>query len=116
MTNLREELLALQVNARLAERKREARWWWLRDWRDWLRGAAWGLVSFVIPMGIFFWLTAAAKDEATFVLPIGIAFLFAASGIGSGMHHRFREQQKMIERLEERISMLEERNTSGSPR
>lgn len=62
-------------------------------------------------MGMFFWLTVTAKDEASLFIPIGIAFLFATSVIGSGIHRRFREQQQTIERLEERVRILEGENT-----
>jgi hypothetical protein len=103
MITAREELLAEQVNMRIAQMRRADRWWWLADWRDWVKGAATGLAWAVFPACCYFWSTS-SKALWTDIIPFGVPLVI----VGVALNVRFLRQEKTIKRLEERVKTLEE--------
>lgn len=105
----REELLVAGVNARLKQRKREARWWWLADWRGMAEGARWGFVWSAFPMGMYFWLRPSDASIIGHFFAVGVAWVVLAVSTGAHTAIQLRRQQEIIERLTERVKILEAR-------
>lgn len=103
MITSREELLAEQVNVRIAQMRSADRWWWLANWRDWVQGTMVGFVPAAFPLGMYFWFNS-SKAAWTDFIPFAPVFL----GVGIALSFRFYQQEKMIKRLEERVKFLEE--------
>ena len=93
-----EEQLMTGVNERLAQRKEEARWWWLAGWEE--------IVWLVASAGILFWASTFVEKELPLFFPLG----FAALILGFATRRRFRGLKRKIEVLEARINSLEEKN------
>jgi hypothetical protein len=96
MTPHEEQLMAV-VNLRVAQRKKEARWWWLAGWQE----VAWLIFS----AAILFWASRTIGKEFPLFFPLGFAVLI----LGFEVRSRFEALTREIEGLEARIKSLEEK-------